>query len=138
MLPMCLAAAIGGGFLAEGAAALCTFSPLPESPGLVVPVPPPPTQLGVLGFQVGNPLVTGVVHDPGSVHETAEPGKRTCLTVTFYGGEDYVLQIDSRTRFVPSWGDLMCQELARCNASEAARSLPRPGIPQPAGVPLRA
>jgi hypothetical protein len=40
----------------------------------------------------------------------------------FFNGEDYVLQIDSHMRFVPSWDDLMCAELARCNASKAVLS----------------
>jgi predicted 2-oxoglutarate/Fe(II)-dependent dioxygenase YbiX len=38
----------------------------------------------------------------------------------FYDGEDYVLQSDSHSRFVANWDDLMCAELARCNASKAA------------------
>ena len=38
----------------------------------------------------------------------------------FFNGEDYVLQIDSHTRFVPNWDELMREELARCSGPRAA------------------
>src|SRR6185295_8729411 len=48
----------------------------------------------------------------------------------FFDGEDYVLQIDSHTRFVPQWDDLMREELARCNTAKAVLSCnPPPYLP---------
>jgi hypothetical protein len=37
----------------------------------------------------------------------------------FYADEDYILQIDSHTRFVSNWDALMCDQLARCGDSKA-------------------
>jgi len=41
------------------------------------------------------------------------------LAEQFYDGEDYFLQVDSHTRFVPNWDDLMREELARCDSTKA-------------------
>src|SRR5437870_2545969 len=37
----------------------------------------------------------------------------------FFNNEDYVFQIDSHTRFVPRWDELMCRELTRCQDPKA-------------------
>jgi hypothetical protein len=42
----------------------------------------PPAQLGILGFEFGNPLVARVIHDQRSLPITAEMGKSSCLTIT--------------------------------------------------------
>src|SRR5260221_9124411 len=52
----------------------------------------------------------------------------------FFAGEDYVLQVNSHTRFVPNWDDLMCEELARCDASKAALTCNPPAYRPPASL----
>src|SRR5262249_42781167 len=83
MLAVLLAAAIGGRALARGAAAPPPFAPVQERLGVMLPLRNPPPRLSVLGFEFGDPLLAWVVHDPCSLRETAETGKRNCLTVTF-------------------------------------------------------
>src|SRR5262249_18513579 len=58
------------------------FAPLQERLELMLQLRNPPPQLSVLGFEFGDPLLAWVVHDPCSLRETAETGKRNCLTVT--------------------------------------------------------
>lgn len=48
---------------------------------------------------------------------------RALIANVLYGGEDYFLQIDSHTRFVPHWDKLVVEQLAACpNASRAVLS----------------
>jgi hypothetical protein len=49
----------------------------------------------------------------------------------FFNNEDYVLQIDSHTRFVPSWDELMCQELTRCEDPKAVLTCNPPAYHPP-------
>src|SRR5262249_50031368 len=65
-------------------AALRPFAPLQERLELMLQLRNPPPQLSVLGFEFGDPLLAWVVHDPCSLRETAETGKRNCLTVTSF------------------------------------------------------
>ena len=50
---------------------------------------------------------------------------------SLWQGEDYILQIDSHTRFVPGWDVAMLEELAACNDARGVISAPPPGFTLP-------
>src|SRR5208283_1520985 len=82
VLAMLLAAAVGRRSLPQFALALGSLAALEELLDLMLELRDAPAQLGVLGFEFGNPLVARVIHDPHSMPKTAEIGKSSCLTVT--------------------------------------------------------
>jgi hypothetical protein len=79
-----LATSIGRRALPRAAPGLAALPALQEGLQLMLQVSNPPPQLGILGFEFGNPLVARVVHDQPSLRETTEMGKRNCLTVTVF------------------------------------------------------
>ena len=67
VLAVLLAAAVGRSALTRSAAASAAFAPLQKRLDLMLQIRNPPTQLSVLGFEFGNPLVARVSHDPHSL-----------------------------------------------------------------------
>jgi hypothetical protein len=82
MLAMLLAASIVRRPLAWRPFRLGAFASLEKGLELMFELRDPPPQLGVLGFEFGNPSITRVVHDPHSLPEIAISRKSSCLTIT--------------------------------------------------------
>jgi hypothetical protein len=82
MLAMFLPPSVIGRTLAGFALVFGPFAALEKGLDLMFKLGDPLPQLGVLGFEFRNPLITRVIHDPHSLPENAISGKSSCLTIT--------------------------------------------------------